>query len=413
MARLSLLWPLLFALCVAELLFKFSPVVYLGVPEQLFFELFLQLGRITLLVGECDLDLDLCSFQLLLIYYIIKLVHVGNHNRHILVQFFFIVLFPVSPAPLEARLSEPYFFPSSSTVALASKTAALVVTPSATVKPTSTLDVPPDIVTTAPSSSASASTHVDAASTGFWQNKGAGKPSRAHSFSTRDSYFLTVAGTFVVVALFIIGILGAVGIVLRRRAASRNVARDTFFDTKGPIEHERAHSPGPSMASLGNQPLDAHTTPGPNYGAADHYLVDTTDYNVSYPPGAAYAPAADYGQAPADTYGHAVTADYGHADYTHAAEQHYPAAQYDTQDAEPYDANAYESYTQYYSDPAPASGTGYSVAPANQRPSLSPHPYSHPSHAPSAMRDLVGRDSAYQQSIDSFYGVGAAGGTAV
>jgi hypothetical protein len=148
------------------------------------------------------------------------------------------------------------------------------------------------------------------------------------------------------------------------------------------------------MVSLGNEPMDAHATPGPNYGTADQYLVDTADYVVSYPPGAAYSPTADHLQ-----------------HYTLDQPQH-PSAE-----PEPYyaEANAYESYNQYYTPEGRAAvENGYSVSPANQRPSLSPHPYSHPSHGnaapPSAIRDFAGRDSAYQQSIDSFYG---AAGTAL
>ncbi|KAJ7683960.1 hypothetical protein B0H17DRAFT_1137373 [Mycena rosella] len=167
------------------------------------------------------------------------------------------------------------------------------------------------------------------------------------------------------------------------------------------------------MVSLGNEPLDAHATPNPNYGAADQYLVDTADYNVSYPPGASYdhtntnyAPAADHANPGADQY-YTAAAD----QYTPAANQQYAAEQ------DPYyaDPNAYENYNQYYAAGAAPGDNVYSVSPNNNRPSLSPHPYSHPSHAsnapPSALRDFAGRDSAYQQSIDSFYG--AAGGSAV
>lgn len=147
------------------------------------------------------------------------------------------------------------------------------------------------------------------------------------------------------------------------------------------------------MVSLANEPMDAQATPNPNYG--DQYLVDTGDYNVGYPPGASYPPAAD-----TETQQYYTTAD-----------QHYPSA---AAVQDPYYAqeNTYDNYNQFYAA-ADAGGNGYSVTPANHRPSLSPHPYSHPSHAgaapPSAMRDLAGRDS-YQPSIDSFYG---AAGTAL
>ncbi|KAJ7180310.1 hypothetical protein C8R43DRAFT_396729 [Mycena crocata] len=292
---------------------------------------------------------------------------------------------------------------SASVVSTSAKASAvLTALPSPTFTPTTTLDFSPNLATSSeeeePTSTDSAAPKVNAASKGFWDNKGA------------------VGGTFTVVALVIVGIIVAIAMVLRKRAASHNSARDTFFDTKGPIggAAENPHSPNPSMVSLGNEPMDAHSTPGPNYGATDQYLVDTTDYNVSYPPGASYAPAADQ------------TQQYYATDHTPAAQQYYstPAdpqyPQYSSAagaaergDSYYADNSAYENYNQYY-----ANGTGgdgsYSVAPANHRPSLSPHPYSHPSHAsgapPSAMRDFPGRDSAYQQSIDSFYG---AAGTAV
>jgi hypothetical protein len=227
-----------------------------------------------------------------------------------------------------------------------------------------------------------------------------------------------VAGTFVTVSLVIVGLLVAVAMVLRKRAANCNSARDTFYDK--PTPPERFNSPEPSMRSLGNEPMDAQAMPVSNYGAVDHqqYLVDTTDYAASYPPTAAYAqPAAPaaagqhYDQQYADQY-------YNNApnDQHHSADQHYATDQANAahhgQYVEP--DNAYESYNQYYADPGPAAaapGAGYAVSPPDRQPSLSPHPFSHPSHnstAPPAMRDIMGRDS-YQQSIDSFYG---AAGTA-
>ncbi|KAJ7490371.1 hypothetical protein B0H11DRAFT_1022083 [Mycena galericulata] len=287
---------------------------------------------------------------------------------------------------------------TSSTHSTSRTTAVFVQTPSTT--PATTLDTSPDIATTAPndpSPSASGNPQVNAASTGFvlahtvrisrdtfsprfWGNKGA------------------VGGTFTVVALVVVGILVALAVVLRRRAANHKSARDTFFDTKNPVERNDRLSSGPSMVSLGNEPMDAHSTPIPNYGSADQYLVDTADYSVTYPPGSSYPPVADHPPAPEQYYS------------TPAPDQHYVAEQ------DPYYAqsnNAYEAYNQYYTADAGAAENNYSVAPANHRPSLSPHPYSHPSHAsagPSAMRDFAGRDSAYQQSIDSFYG---AAGTAL
>jgi len=215
-----------------------------------------------------------------------------------------------------------------------------------------------------------------------------------------------VGGTFTVVALVIVGILAGLTIVLRRRVSNRNSARDTFYDTKGPVDRiESHHSPGPSMVSLGNEPMDAHATPMPNYGAADQYLVDTGDYN--YPPGASYA---NHNVAPEQYYS---TGDQQHQ-HQNTADQAYAGTDNTAYFAE---ANAYESYNQHYSTGAAESGSGgnndgYSVSAANRRPSLSPHPYSHPAHLgapPSAMRDFAGRDS-YQPSIDSFYG---AAGTAV
>jgi len=214
-----------------------------------------------------------------------------------------------------------------------------------------------------------------------------------------------VGGTFTVVALVVVGILAGLTIVLRRRASNRNSARDTFYDTKGPVDRsEPHHSPGPSMATLGNEPMDAHATPMPNYGAADQYLVDTGDYN--YPPGASYA---THNVAPEQYYS---TGDQEYQQNQNTADQAYAG------DTTAYfaEANAYESSNQHYSSGAAESGNGanggYSVSAVNHRPSLSPHPYSHPTHLrapPSAMRDFAGRDS-YQPSIDSFYG---AAGTAV
>jgi len=228
-----------------------------------------------------------------------------------------------------------------------------------------------------------------------------------------------------VVALVVVGVLVGLVLIIRRRSAAHNSARDTFFDTKGPMDRaERGPSPEPSMHSLGNEPMDAHATPSPNYGHTDQYLVDTADYNT-YPPGAAYAPATD----PAATdqqYYYADNMQQQH--YTdNAQQQYYPdntEQQYYLEQQQPADqlhpaaaahyaeGSAYESYNQHYGA-ITDTGNGYNVSPANQRPSLSPHPYSHPSHAsgvpPSTFaRDIAGRDS-YQQSIDSFYG---AAGTA-
>ncbi|KAJ7240348.1 hypothetical protein B0H12DRAFT_1135062 [Mycena haematopus] len=251
-----------------------------------------------------------------------------------------------------------------------------------------------------PTSSGGAN-NVDAASSGFWGNKG------------------EVGATFTVVALVVVGILVGLMMILRRRSAAQNSARDTFFDTKSPMDRaERPPSPGPSMVSLGNEPMDAHATASPNYGIADQYLVDTTDYNV-YPPGAAYAPAADPAGEQQYYYGDNTAAPQQHyTDNTNLAPQqpqYYGEQQYSPDHLNPsvaayYDeGNAYESYNQHYS--AADGGNGYNVSPANHRPSLSPHPYSHPSHglgAPPSFRDQNGRDS-YQPSIDSFYG---AAGTA-
>ncbi|KAJ7721165.1 hypothetical protein DFH07DRAFT_301979 [Mycena maculata] len=295
------------------------------------------------------------------------------------------------------------FSPSSSASSTSSShstsatTAVLVATPATTGTATRTsTEVSPDLVTTAassPSPSGSSDAQVNAASTGFWANKGA------------------VGGTFAVVALVVVGILVAVTAVLRRRSKNRNSARDTFFDTKSPVEPRTGRlSRGASMASLGNEPMDAHSTPIPNYGGvADQYLVDT-----SYPPGASYVP--DDGQQ------YYLTPDQPTQQYypeQHAAPEQDPYYN-SAQQQDPYYAqsNAYEAYNQYYTSPeadaaAAAQGNNYSVAPANNRPSLSPHPYSHPSHTgapPSAVREFVGRDSYQtQQSIDSFYG---AAGTA-
>ncbi|KAK7054234.1 hypothetical protein R3P38DRAFT_2856025 [Favolaschia claudopus] len=259
--------------------------------------------------------------------------------------------------------------------------------------------------------------NVNAASSGFWGNKG------------------KVGATFTIVALVIVGILASLVIVMRRRNAAHNSARDTFFDTKTPADRvERQPSPEPSMTSLRDEPMDAHSTPMPNYGLADQYLVDTNDYVMGYPPGAAYAPAE-----------HQQQQQY-YADNTAAAYQHQEQQQYysDAQQQQQYyadpqqqhqqyfvdqpssdanggayyaDSNAYENYNHHYSTGSGGgSGSGspnaYGVTSANQRPSLSPHPYSHPSHAsgvpPSAFSNAIGRDS-YQPSIDSFYG---AAGTA-
>jgi len=163
------------------------------------------------------------------------------------------------------------------------------------------------------------------------------------------------------------------------------------------------------MVSLGNEPMDAHSTPIPNYGAADPYFVETADYSVTYPPGASYAPAVEHtdpAQQQQQYYSDPADQNYPQQYYSATTDQHAAAGQ------DPYYAG-YEAYNEPYSSDAGAAENAYSVAPANHRPSLSPHPYSHPSHAsgaPSAMRDFAGRDSAYQQSIDSFYG---AAGTAL
>ncbi|KAJ6598856.1 hypothetical protein DFH09DRAFT_17039 [Mycena vulgaris] len=306
-------------------------------------------------------------------------------------------LTPVTTTITTSSSSSSFSSVSTSTKSTSKTSAALVVTPTETPGPTSTLDVSPDIATNSdsdPTPTVSAGVnHVKAASTGFWNNKGA------------------VGGTFTVVALVVVGILVAVGMVIRRRAASHNSARDTFFDTKNPPPADRVerYSSGPSMVSLGNEPMDAHAMTGPNYGATDQYLVDTADYNVSYPPGASYPAHTDVAYAPTADHTTPAAQQY----YTPTADQHYPSAPAE-HDAYYAEGNAYDNYQQYYTAEAAAGDNGYSVSPADYRPSLSPHPYSHPSHAaaapPSALRDFAGRDSAYQQSIDSFYG---AAGTAV
>jgi hypothetical protein len=170
--------------------------------------------------------------------------------------------------------------------------------------------------------------------------------------------------------------------------------------------------------------MDAHATPTPNYTSPDQFLVDTTDYNVSYPPGPAYAP--DHSAEQEQYY---ASADHQQQQY-YSGDQQQQQQQYFTDDqyyapnnylspsaagqqAFQDNGNAYESYNQYYSTSNDGGGgdNGYTVSPGNQRPSLSPHPYSHP-HAsgvpPSAMHDFAARDS-YQPSLDSFYG---AAGTA-
>ncbi|KAJ7682591.1 hypothetical protein DFH06DRAFT_1314790 [Mycena polygramma] len=312
--------------------------------------------------------------------------HIGNH--HLFTALLLLVIRFVSLSPGNC--------PAHSTSAVLVKPTAALATPSS-----QTSDVVPDLTSSTddqPSATDSAKSNVNAASSGFWGNKGA------------------VGATFAVVALVVIGALLGFIAVLRRRAAKHNSARDTFFDTKNPIDQaERQPSPEPSMRSLGNEPMDAHATPMANYGHTDQYLVDTTDYNVSYPPGAAYvADPNDSQQYYTGDYTDPSAQQQQQQQYYQTGDQHYP----DQGQAQAYYAenNAYENYNQHYAaDPGTqAQANGYSVSPANQRPSLSPHPYSHPSHAsasavPPAMRDLAGRDS-YQPSIDSFYG---AAGTAL
>ncbi|KAJ7639027.1 hypothetical protein FB45DRAFT_904516 [Roridomyces roridus] len=242
-------------------------------------------------------------------------------------------------------------------------TAVLIqTTPSATPSPT-----PEPVLTTtnepSPSTSVNTDQRVAAASNGFWFNKGA------------------VGGTFTVVALVIVGLLVAMVVLLRRRVARRKSARDTFFDTKNMFETPPSGrvSPGPSLISLGNQPMDAHSTPIPNYGTA--FLVDTADYSITYPPGSSYPaePERDTRQ----YYSTQPTAP--------ISQQHHPTAsdpQY-TVEQDPY-------YADYY---AANSGLDY------QQPSSHPQ-----ATGASAAHGLPGRDSGYQQSIDSFYG---AAGTAL
>ncbi|KAJ7068471.1 hypothetical protein C8F01DRAFT_1364800 [Mycena amicta] len=265
--------------------------------------------------------------------------------------------------------------PSSSS---SSKTSAFVPPPTTTAEQ----HVSPDIVTTSEdpdsdeqptTSPTSGPSNVAAASKGFWGNKGA------------------VAGTFTVVSLVIVGILVLFfRTIHRRQQESRNSARDTFFDTKGPVAVR--DSANASMVSLGNEAMDPHAAPIPNYGGADHYLVDTNEYN--YPPSAPYNPNA-------------------------AQQQYYDTAPQQQYYAEPAVADtSYEVYNQYYTGESAQVGNTYGVSTPQRSASISPHPYSHPAHTsgapPSAMRPFVGREardsSAYQQSIDSFYG---ASGTAL
>ncbi|KAF7301844.1 hypothetical protein MIND_00750200 [Mycena indigotica] len=234
---------------------------------------------------------------------------------------------------------------------------------------------------------------VAATSNGFWANKGA------------------VAGTFTVVALVILAILLLFLRTFRHRQESRNSARDTFFDTKSPVveDHQRYSA---SIVSLGNDALDPHSAPVPNYGGADHYLVDTNEYN--YPPGTTYnnnaAPpqqhyygAHEQQEPQQDYYAEPVTPNAGHYTDNTAYANAYGGHT---------DNGAYEAYNQYYSG---GQTNTYSVSAPDRGASISPHPYSHPSHtsaAPAApMRPFAGRDSAFtQQSLDSFYG---AAGTAI
>ncbi|KAF7332064.1 hypothetical protein MKEN_00086900 [Mycena kentingensis (nom. inval.)] len=206
-----------------------------------------------------------------------------------------------------------------------------------------------------------------------------------------------VGATFTVVALVALGICFLVFKTWRNRKRSEHSARDTFFDTKTPSvypsEPDR-QSMNASMVSLGNQPMDPHSTP--SYGATDKYLVD---YN-SYPPGASYNTHSD------------PAAQQFYAEPT--AEYYAASAQYNEPQASGYypdttqDNTAYDAYNQYYGGAVEAANT-YSVASPDRAPSISPHPYSHPAHMsgapPSAMRPFAGRDSGYEHSIDSFYQV--------
>lgn len=161
--------------------------------------------------------------------------------------------------------------------------------------------------------------------------------------------------------------------------------------------------------------MDAHATPMANYGNADQYLVDTTDYSVSYPPGAAYGSTADHTNAAAQQQYYTDPQQQQYYGDNTAPQQQYYADQHDQlqPSAAAYyaDSAAYDSYNQHYAT-ADGGNEGYIVSPANHRPSLSPHPYSHPSHTAGAPPSAFGRDLArdsYQPSIDSFYG---AAGTA-
>lgn len=181
------------------------------------------------------------------------------------------------------------------------------------------------------------------------------------------------------VGLFIVGVLIALGTVLVRK---RNLFQDedTYFEKYSEQGHPaEPASPGPSVTDLNQTPMNAYPSNDVHYDNSDPHLATYPQEDpVGYPPGTAYA---------------------------HATTQEGPY-QYPSYGG--FDAAPAADYSQPSSERASPS---HAVSPAFFNPT---HPYSNSAPAtglapPVAFREPLGRDSGYQQSIDSFYGASTSG----
>lgn len=188
-----------------------------------------------------------------------------------------------------------------------------------------------------------------------------------------------VAGTFSVVALIIVGISAAAAVILIRQRRSRrvNLEDDISYTNRYPEpDLDGPSSPGPSMTELAT-----HTPMDPYQG--NDMVYSSPAHHDRYPTEDLFA-QQDYSRHP--TSGTV-----------------YPIA-----------SNQGEQYNDYV--PHHDSAPDHFFTPQISSSPVS-HPYTHPTVSanlapPTSYREKFGRDSGYQQSIDSFYG-GATPGHAV